>query len=335
MAAIFEEVLGEKIRTPFVHLSYADAAARYASDKPDLRWPIQLVDLSPLLKGSKFRVFGETVTAGGEVRGFRLPDGGTLSRSQIDGLTDKAKGYGAKGLIWIREAEDKRSSSIDKVIAPEELAAIAKNLELKAGDLGLLVADQQAVARAALNSLRLHCLEKMQIPPVEKYAFVWVDEFPLFEWNEEEKRHFSMHHPFTSPHPDDIPLLDHPGELGKIRARAYDLVLNGCEIGGGSIRIHRPDLQLKVFDALGMTREEAKNKFGFFLEALEYGTPPHGGIAFGLDRISMILCGTDAIRDVIAFPKTQNAADLMAEAPSDVDLKQLAELGLSLRNPAV
>ncbi len=333
MAAVFESVTGEKIETPFAHLSYADAIARYATDKPDLRWPIELKDVSPAVRSSSFRVFRDAVAAGGEVRGFRLPKGAELSRSQIDGLVEKAKEFGAKGLVWIRETAEKRSSSIDKVITPEDLAGVARILELAPGDLGLLVADQPTTARTALSSLRLHVLKKMQIPPTRKFAFLWVDEFPLLEWDGAEKRFFSMHHAFTSPHPEDVPLLDRPEELGRIRAQAYDLVLNGYEIGGGSIRIHRPDLQQKIFDRLGLTREDAKKKFGFFLEALEYGTPPHGGIAFGLDRISMILCGTEAIRDVIAFPKTQNAADLMADAPSEVDPKQLAELGLSLRKP--
>ncbi|MFH1017027.1 MAG: aspartate--tRNA ligase [Pseudomonadota bacterium] len=333
MAAVFESVAGEKIETPFPRLSYADAVARYATDKPDLRWPIELRDVSSAVRESTFRVFRDAVAAGGEVRGLRLPKGNELSRSQIDGLVEKAKEFGAKGLVWIREAEGKRTSSIDKVISPEDLAAVAKVLELQPGDLALLVADQPAVARTALSSLRVHVLKKMRVPPGRKFAFVWVDEFPLFEWDNAEERYFSVHHPFTSPHTDDIPLLDQTQNLGRIRAQAYDLVLNGYEIGGGSIRIHRPELQQKIFDRLGLSREEAKRKFGFFIEALEYGTPPHGGIAFGLDRISMILCGTDAIRDVIAFPKTQNAADLMAEAPSEVDPKQLEELGLSLRRP--
>jgi aspartyl-tRNA synthetase len=330
---VFEKVLGEKLETPFPHLSYNDAMERYASDKPDLRWPIELRNVSPAFAKTAFRVFQETLTAGGEIRGFRLPKGNDLPRSQVDQLVEKVKGFGAKGLVWIREAKEKRTSSIEKFVTAEELAQTARILALEEGDLGLLVADQPSIARAALNSLRLHCVEKMKIPPSKKYSILWVDDFPLFEYDDQEKRYVSKHHPFTSPHPDDVPLLQEGKSLEKVRARAYDLVINGYEIGGGSIRIHRTDLQQLIFDRLGLTREDAKRKFGFFLEALEYGTPPHGGIALGMDRLAMILAGTDAIRDVIAFPKTQSAADMMAEAPSEVDPKQLRELGIQVIKP--
>ncbi|HLG20971.1 MAG TPA: amino acid--tRNA ligase-related protein, partial [Bdellovibrionota bacterium] len=330
---LLQKVLGLKIPTPFPHMSYAEAMDRYASDKPDLRWPIEMRDLSPLFKDSKFRVFRDALVGGGEVRGFSLTGGNRLSRSQIDQLVEKAKGFGAKGLIWIRSAEGKLSSSADKFLNGDELSSAAKALGMQSGDLALLIADQTAIARAALNSLRLHCAEKLEIPPTSKFAFLWVDEFPLFEYDPDAQRYVSKHHPFTSPHPDDLSLLKEGKKLDQVRARAYDLVLNGYEIGGGSIRIHQPEIQQLLFDRLGIPREEAAQKFGFFLEALEYGTPPHGGIALGIDRIAMILAGTDAIRDVIAFPKTQSALDLMTDAPSDVSPDQLRELSLRVAKP--
>jgi aspartyl-tRNA synthetase len=330
---ILKEVSGVTISTPFPRLSYVDALDRYASDKPDLRWPIELRNVSNTLKETEFKVFRTVIDTGGEVRGFRLPGGDRLSRSQIDLLVEKVKGFGAKGLVWLREGESKRTSSAEKFLRPTELDSMVQALELKKGDLGLFVADKTSVARAALNSLRLHCVDLMKLSPATSYAFVWINEFPMFEYDPDEKRWNAIHHPFTSPRPEDLEILKKNGDLSQVRARAYDLVLNGYEIGGGSIRIHRSDVQQLVFDSLGLSRKEAKQKFGFFLEALEYGTPPHGGIAFGIDRIAMILAGTDAIRDVIAFPKTQSALDLMMEAPSEADAKQLRELHLSVLKP--
>lgn len=330
MAEIWREVLGVQIETPFPRLPYAKAMDLYATDKPDLRWPIELKNLSTHLQKTEFKVFQAVLKSDGEIRGIRLRGGAKLSRSQTDQLIEKAKAFGAKGLVTIKKVEGKTSCSAEKFLTKEELGSIEETLELDVGDLGLIIADKTATARAALNALRAHCVELMKIPPVKPYTFAWIVDFPLLEHDEEEKRYVAKHHPFTSPHTDDLPLLKNKKNLEKVRANAYDLVVNGYEIGGGSIRIHQPEIQQQLFDALGMSREEAKRKFGFFLEALQYGTPPHGGIAFGIDRIAMILAGVDAIRDVIAFPKTQSALDMMVEAPSKPDEKQLKELSLSV-----
>lgn len=330
---IWKTVLNFDLKTPFPRMSYTDAMERYASDQPDLRWPIELRNISSVFQNSKFQVFKKAIQGGGEVRGFRLPKGDQLSRNQLDLLVEKAKGFGAKGLIWLREGKEKRSSSVEKFLSSEEMQSMSRLLELQKGDLGLFIADKTAVARAALNSLRLHCVEHLHIAPTQPYAFIWIKDFPLFERSKEDNRFVSKHHPFTSPHPDDFSKLKKGGDLESIRARAYDLVLNGYEIAGGSLRIHQSEVQKQVFNCLDLTQEEVHRKFGFLLEALQFGTPPHGGIAFGLDRIAMILANTNAIRDVIAFPKTQSALDLMMEAPSKAEAKQLQELFLKIVLP--
>ncbi len=330
---IWKNVLGQDLKIPFPRISYGEAMERFSSDKPDLRWPIELQNLTTIFKETQFNVFRNVLVTKGEIRGFRIKGGNQLSRSQMEELTEKAKAFGAKGLVWFKEGLDKRSCSIEKFLSEKEMSEVAKSLDLQKGDLGLIIGDKHSIVRACLDSLRSYCVELMKIPATQPYAFTWIHDFPLFEYMEEEKRFVSKHHPFTSPHPEDLHLLMPGKDLSKIRARAYDLVLNGYEVGGGSIRIHTSGLQQKIFDCLNLPQEEARRKFGFFMEALEYGTPPHGGIAFGIDRIAMILAGTNAIRDVIAFPKTQSALDLMMEAPSEADLKQLKELSIAILKP--
>jgi aspartyl-tRNA synthetase len=331
MKKIWQDILGVALTAPFPRMSYAQAMATYASDKPDMRYPYPLVDVSSVFATTDFKVFKTVVQEQGEIRGLRLPTGDRLSRSQIDGLTKEVQKFGAKGLVWIRKKETGLSSSIEKFLRPDELENAAQALGLEAGDVGLLVADQPSIARAALGGIKKAALEKCDIGPETPWSFLWVESFPLMEYNPEAQRYVSLHHPFTQPHPEDVKKVMESKDLENVRSNAYDLVLNGFEIGGGSIRIHQNDIQAAVFKALGLSTEEAKEKFGFFLDALEYGTPPHGGIALGLDRIAMLLAGCESLRDVIAFPKTQNASDLMVDAPGPIDLDQLLELHLSYR----
>lgn len=330
---LWKDVLNEDIEIPFPHLPYDEAQSLYASDKPDLRWPFELKKLNSIFKNTSFNVFLNVLKQNGEIRGFCLPGGSSFSRSQIDLLTEKAKSYGTKGLVWIKREKDVVSCSIEKFLSTQEIADLVSALNLKNGDIGFLIADESTVARSALVFLKKYCVEKLEIKPLKKYAFVWIDEFPMFEFDEQEKRFAPVHHPFTSPRPEDLPDLMEGKNLGALKARAYDLVLNGYEIGGGSIRIHDTNVQAKIFEILKLSQEEARQKFGFFLDALTFGTPPHGGIAFGMDRIAMLMSGTEAIRDVIAFPKTQSAIDLMAEAPSEVPVKSLQELHIVSLKP--
>jgi aspartyl-tRNA synthetase len=326
LSSVVKEIKGIDITLPLPRLSYADAISRYGVDKPDTRFGLELKGLSNHAWG--FQVFDDAIKTGGEVKGINAKGMASLSRKEIDGLIEQAKTYGAKGLAWMKATEKGLESSITKFFHKDALDKIHSILEAEPGDLLLFVADSKKVVNDTLGRLRLDIAARLGLIDNTKLNFLWVTDFPQFEWNEEEKRYEAMHHPFTSPRLEDIDRLETAPD--KVRARAYDIVLNGSEIGGGSIRIHRSDVQARMFKALGISDEEARDRFGFLLEALEYGAPPHGGIAFGLDRLTMILTGASSIRDVIAFPKTQKATCLMTDAPSDVDKKQLRELHIKL-----
>lgn len=324
MEALFA-LVGRKVERPFRRLPYAEAMEKYGSDKPDLRVPLEMRDLTAVARASSSEILKAVLGVGGEVKGLLVPGAGALSRGQLDKLAEKAKSLGAKGLIWIKKQEGWKSSL---KTAEADYERIWAALGGAGADLALLVAGNKEIALKALGEIR-------RTWPVEdvrrnSLAFCWVTDFPLFEWSEEEKRFVSMHHPFTSPHEEDLALLE--TEPGKVRAKAYDLVLNGTEVGGGSIRIHDMAIQRRIFKALGLTDEETEEKFGYFLEALGYGAPPHGGIAHGFDRLVMFLAGEESIREVIPFPKTTGALDLMTGSPSAVAGRQLDELGLKLKS---
>jgi aspartyl-tRNA synthetase len=327
MQQIFKEI-GREVTLPIRRMSYAEAIARYGSDKPDLRCALEIHDLSAVFKDSEFRVFKQIVADGGTVRGFAVPGGNKYTRSQIDLLVDQAKQMGFTGLIWVRPGSPPLSSV--KALSEAALRPALDAAGVGADDLLLMAAGPGDQTSKLLGQLRLAIAKKENLLSPDKYEFLWVTDFPLLEYNDEDRRWYSMHHPFTSPLDEDIAKLE--SEPGAVRAKAYDLVLNGSEIGGGSVRIHDAALQARIFQRLGISDEEARARFGFFLEALEYGTPPHGGIALGLDRIVAILAGESSIREVIAFPKTATAVDLMAGAPSTVDPKQLRELHLKIQN---
>jgi aspartyl-tRNA synthetase len=327
MGEIFREI-GRDVTLPIRRMSYAEAIARYGSDKPDLRCGLEIHDLSAVFKDSEFRVFKQIVADGGAVRGFAVPGGNKYTRSQIDLLVDQAKQMGFTGLIWVRPGSPPLSSV--KALSEAALRPALDAARVGTDDLLLMAAGPGDQTAKLLGQLRLAIAKKENLLSPDKYEFLWVTDFPLLEYNDEDHRWYSMHHPFTSPLDEDIARLE--SEPGAVRAKAYDLVLNGSEIGGGSVRIHDAALQARIFQRLGISDEEARARFGFFLEALEYGTPPHGGIALGLDRIVAILAGESSIREVIAFPKTANAVDLMAGAPSTVDPKQLRELHLKIQN---
>jgi aspartyl-tRNA synthetase len=320
------DTINLEVSQPFPRLSYQEAIDRFGSDKPDTRFGLELRDISDIAAGCGFKVFSSAVAGGGQVKGINAKGCATLSRKEIDDLTAFAAIYKARGLAYIIVTEDGVKSAIAKFFNDSEMQAIVSRLEGKPGDLLLFVADKAKVVADALGALRLHLAEKLGIIPPESYNFVWVYNFPLLEYDEEDGRYVAMHHPFTSPQEDDLPLLEK--SPGQVRAKAYDLVLNGVEVGGGSIRIHRRDIQERMFAAIGIGQQEAMDKFGFMLEAFEYGTPPHGGIAFGFDRLVMLLAGKKSIREVIAFPKTQSASDLMTQAPGYVSPGQLKELSL-------
>ncbi len=327
MAGIYQEVLDVKIETPFPILKYQDAIDRFGTDKPDMRFDMEIVDLGEIVRGTSFKVFAQVLESGGQVRALNIKNSAdALSRKMLDDLTEIAKTYGAKGMAWIKVQKDGLQSPIIKFFEQEMLDQMLKALGSQPGDTVVFIADTPKIVADALAHLRLALGKQLSRIDESKNAFTWVTEFPLVEYDETEKRYTAMHHPFTAPREEDLDKFE--SDPGSIKARAYDLVLNGNEIGGGSIRIHQKEVQEKMFKLLGIGQEEAESKFGFLLDALKYGAPPHCGIALGLDRITMLLSGAGSIRDVIAFPKTQKATCLMTQAPSKVDPKQLRELRL-------
>ena len=327
MAGIYQEVLGIKIDSPFPVLKYQDAIDRFGTDKPDMRFGMEIVDLGKIVLGTSFKVFAQVLESGGQVRALNVKNSTEiLSRKGLDDLTEIAKTYGAKGMAWIKVQENELQSPIIKFFEQEMLKEMLKALGSEPGDTVVFIADTPKIVADALAHLRLALGKQLNLIDESKNIFTWVTEFPLVEYDETEKRYTAMHHPFTAPREEDLEKFD--SDPGSIKARAYDLVLNGNEIGGGSIRIHQKEIQEKMFKLLDISPEEAETKFGFLLDALQYGAPPHCGIAMGLDRVTMLLSGAKSIRDVIAFPKTQKATCLMTQAPSEVEPKQLRELKL-------
>ena len=321
---IFETTLGVKIETPFLRMSWDDAMNRFGSDKPDLRFGMELQDISEYVKGSDFKVFNSVLEKGGQIKVINVEGYADIPRRELDGLVEYVKTYGAKGLAWIQYAADGIKSPFKKFYSDETFEQIKKATGAKTGDLLLVVGDKPSVVAQALGELRLEMARRRNLIDPDKLCFLWVVDFPMFEYVEEDKRWKAMHHPFTAPREEDVEFLLTAPE--KVKADAYDIVLNGVEVGGGSLRIYQRDLQEKVFQAIGLSHDEAHAKFGFLMDAFEYGPPPHGGIAFGLDRLVMLMAKRKSIRDVIAFPKTQSAIDPMSHAPSEVDAKQLREL---------
>ena len=327
LARIFREQLGVELPRPFPRLRYAEALDRFGSDKPDLRFDLPLIDVSDLFAAGEFQAFAQVVQGGGVVKALCVPGAGDVSRKEADDLVAAAKGHGAKGLVWVKVTADGIQSPVARFLEPRR-ALLVERLGAKVGDLLLLVGDAMPTAATVLGRLRVDLAQRRGLIPADRHAVLWVIDFPSFEWSEEERRWQAMHHPFTAPRDEDVALLD--TNPAGVLAKAYDLVLNGQELAGGSIRIHQPAIQQKVFDCLGIGKEEARAKFGFLLDALEFGAPPMGGIAFGLDRLVAIVAGEESIREVIAFPKTQKGSDPMTEAPAPVSPSQLRDLGITV-----
>lgn len=329
IARVFKEVKGIELKTPFQRMLYSEAMERFGSDKPDTRFGLELKNISDDVRGCGFKVFTDVLENGGSVRAINAKNlGDKLSRKKIDALGEFVKTYKAKALAWIKVNADGIQSPIAKFMTDDEMAAILKTTDADVNDVIFIIADKDSVTYAALGALRIEIAKNYGLIDENKFNFLWVTDFPLLEYSEEEGRYVAMHHPFTSPKDEDLELLD--TDPGKVRAKAYDIILNGVELGGGSIRIYNTELQEKMFRVLGFTHEQAWARFGFLMEAFKYGTPPHGGMAYGFDRMVMLIDGCDSIRDVIAFPKVQNASELMSGAPDVVDDKQLGELGIDI-----
>mgnify|MGYP000643011057 FL=1 len=332
LAKLFKEVIGVDVQLPIQRMTYKEAMERFGSDKPDLRFGMELCDVTDVVKDCEFVVFKNAVEAGGSVRGINAEGQGAMPRKKIDALVDFAKGYGAKGLAYIAIHEDgTMKSSFAKFMKDEEMQALVEKMNGKPGDLLLFAADKSKLVYDVLGALRLEIANQLGLLKKDEYRFVWITEFPLLEWSEELGRYQAMHHPFTMPMEEDLQYIE--SDPGRVRAKAYDIVLNGTEIGGGSVRIHQDDIQEMMFKALGFTMERAYDQFGFLLNAFKYGVPPHAGLAYGLDRLVMLMAQEDSIRDVIAFPKVKDASCLMSEAPNTVDAKQLEELGIAIAKP--
>lgn len=329
LAFLFKEVLNVEVPLPIQRMTWQEAMDRFGSDKPDIRFGMELTDVSEVVKDCDFAVFKGALENGGSVRGINAKGQGTMPRKKIDKLVEFAKGYGAKGLAYIAIGQDGTvKSSFAKFMKEEEMNALIQAMEGENGDLLLFAADKTKLVWDVLGALRLELAKQMELLDKNEFKFVWITEFPLLEWSEEENRFVAMHHPFTMPMEEDLPYID--SDPGRVRAKAYDIVLNGNEIGGGSVRIFQDDIQEKMFEVLGFTKEEAYKRFGFLLDAFKYGVPPHAGLAYGLDRLVMLMAKEDSIRDVIAFPKVKDASCLMSEAPDVVDPKQLEELGIAV-----
>ena len=329
MVKLMKEVKGVDIQAPFLRLSYEEAMNRYGSDKPDNRFGYELQDITEIFKNSEFKVFKDCIDNGGVIKTIVIDNFSSITRKEIDKYTELAKKNGAKGLVVLKAQDNELTGSARKFLSEDEVKALYDTLSLKDKDVLFIVSDQWTKTCNVLGALRNEIGYKLGLKKKDEFSFLWVTDFPMFEWSEEQQRYVACHHPFTQPKEEDIPLLD--TDIAKVKANAYDIILNGYELGGGSLRIYDNDLQEKIFEILGMSEEEIRNKFGFFIDAFQYGTPPHGGLAFGLDRIAMILSESDSIRDVIAFPKNANAKCPMSKAPTPVDPAQLEELHIEIK----